>query len=190
MDRIYRSVVTRRLRAMGIRDKPIAPASRWQNGFVERLIGSIRRECVDHIIVLGEVHLRRVLQSYAAIITTSERIGHWTRTRRFLARFSGPEASVHPRYLVDFAITASGFRFTVHTGNCRSTVLEFYDLLSVCCFRSPLLGSSYPPCDSNTPRSARVPHRSGSLRQSRASAARAKPEPSANLGSARANRQR
>ena len=63
--RIYGSVVTRRLRAMGIRDKPIAPASPWQNGFAERLIGSIRRECVDHIIVLGEMHLRRVLKSYA-----------------------------------------------------------------------------------------------------------------------------
>jgi len=64
-DRIYGAVVTRRLRAMGIRDKPIAPASPWQNGFVERLIGSIRRECVDHIIVLGEAHLRRILKSYA-----------------------------------------------------------------------------------------------------------------------------
>jgi transposase InsO family protein len=63
-DRIYGSVVTRRLRAMGIRDKPTAPASPWQNGFAERLIGSIRRECVDHIIVLGEAHLRRVLKSY------------------------------------------------------------------------------------------------------------------------------
>jgi hypothetical protein len=65
-DRIYGAVVTRRLRAMGIRDKPIAPASPWQNGFAERLIGSIRRECLDHIIVLGEVHLRRNLISYAA----------------------------------------------------------------------------------------------------------------------------
>src|SRR6478609_8656772 len=64
-DRIYGSVVTRRLRAMGIRDKPTASASRWQNGFAERLIGSIRRECVDHIIVLGEAHLRRILKSYA-----------------------------------------------------------------------------------------------------------------------------
>jgi transposase InsO family protein len=64
-DRIYRSVVTRRLRAMGIRDKPAAPASPWQNGYAERLIGSIRRECVDHIIVLGEAHLRRILRSYA-----------------------------------------------------------------------------------------------------------------------------
>src|SRR4029077_5587884 len=64
-DRIYGSVVTRRVRAMGIRDKPTAPASPWQNGFAERLIGSIRRECVDHIIVLGEMHLRRILKSYA-----------------------------------------------------------------------------------------------------------------------------
>jgi transposase InsO family protein len=48
-----------------VRDKPIAPASPWQNGFAERLIGSIRRECLDHIIVLGEAHLRRILKSYA-----------------------------------------------------------------------------------------------------------------------------
>src|SRR6201985_316509 len=64
-DRIYGAVVTRRLCAMGIRDKPIAPASPWQNGFAERLIGSIRRECLDYIIVLGEAHLRRILKSYA-----------------------------------------------------------------------------------------------------------------------------
>jgi transposase InsO family protein len=64
-DSIYGAIVTRRLRAMGIRDKPIAPASPWQNGVVERLIGSIRRECVDHIIVLGDVHLRRILKSCA-----------------------------------------------------------------------------------------------------------------------------
>ena len=64
-DRIYGTVVTRRLRAMGIRDKPIAPSSPWQNGFAERLIGSIRRECLDHIIIFGEAHLRRILKSYA-----------------------------------------------------------------------------------------------------------------------------
>src|ERR1700682_5536063 len=64
--RIYGAVVTRRLRAMGIRDKPTAPASPWQNGFAERLIGSIRRECLDHIIVLSEEHLRRILKNYAA----------------------------------------------------------------------------------------------------------------------------
>ena len=64
-DRIYGTIVTRRLHAMGIRDKPIAPASPWQNGFAERLIGSIRRECLDHLVVLSEAHLRRIMQTYA-----------------------------------------------------------------------------------------------------------------------------
>jgi transposase InsO family protein len=64
-DRIYGAVVMRRIRAMGIRDKPTALTSPWQNGFAERLIGSIRRECVDHFDVLGEAHLRRILRAYA-----------------------------------------------------------------------------------------------------------------------------
>lgn len=51
---------------MGIRDKPTAPASPWQNSFAERLIGSICRECLDHIAVFGEAHLRRILRSYAS----------------------------------------------------------------------------------------------------------------------------
>jgi transposase InsO family protein len=75
-DRIYGTVVTRRLRAMGIRDKPTASASPWQNGVVERLIGSIRRECVDQIIVLGEAHLRRILKSYAGYY--NEVRTHWS----------------------------------------------------------------------------------------------------------------
>jgi hypothetical protein len=52
---------TNRLRAMGIRDKPIAPGSSRQNGFAERLIGSIRRDCVDHIVVPSEAHIRRIV---------------------------------------------------------------------------------------------------------------------------------
>lgn len=64
-DRIYSNIVQRRIRAMGIRDKPIAPAAPWQNSFTERLIGSIRRECLDHLAVLSEANLRRILQSYA-----------------------------------------------------------------------------------------------------------------------------
>jgi transposase InsO family protein len=64
-DHAYGAAVTRRLRAMGIRDKPIAPGSPWQNGFAERLIGSIRRECTDQVIAVGEGHLRRILRSYA-----------------------------------------------------------------------------------------------------------------------------
>jgi hypothetical protein len=50
-DRVYGEIFTRRLRAMGIRDRPIAPRSPWQNGYCERLIGSIRRECLDHVVV-------------------------------------------------------------------------------------------------------------------------------------------
>src|SRR5947208_8099624 len=64
-DCVYGAAFTHRLRTMGIRDKPIAPGSPWQNGFAERLIGSIRRECVDHLVVLGEAHLRRILTKYA-----------------------------------------------------------------------------------------------------------------------------
>ena len=63
-DGAYGEVFTRRLRAMGIRDRPITPRSPWQNGYVERVIGSIRRECLDHVIVWSEAHLRRVLRQY------------------------------------------------------------------------------------------------------------------------------
>ena len=65
-DCVYGAAVTHRLRTMGIRDKPIAPGSPWQNGFAERLIGSIRRECLNHVVVSGEAHLRRVLRTYAS----------------------------------------------------------------------------------------------------------------------------
>lgn len=70
-DGIYGAAVRRRLRAMGIRDKPIAPGSPWQNAFAERLIGTIRRECVDHLIVLGEAHLRGIVGEYAAYYNSS-----------------------------------------------------------------------------------------------------------------------
>jgi transposase InsO family protein len=65
-DGIYGTTVRRRLMAMGIRDRPTARGSPWQNGHAERLIGSIRRECLDYIVVLGEAHLRRTLQAYAS----------------------------------------------------------------------------------------------------------------------------
>jgi transposase InsO family protein len=63
-DRIFGDIVRCRLGAMGIRDRPIARGPPWQNGYAERLIGSIRRECLDHVVILGEAHLRRVLQAY------------------------------------------------------------------------------------------------------------------------------
>jgi transposase InsO family protein len=63
-DGCYGDVFIRRVRALGIRDHPTSPRSPWQNGYAERLIGSIRRECLDHIVVFGERHLRHVLLSY------------------------------------------------------------------------------------------------------------------------------
>ena len=65
-DGAYGHVFTRRVRAMGIRDRPISPSSPWQNGYVERLIGTLRRECLDHVLIIGVRHLRQVLVSYTA----------------------------------------------------------------------------------------------------------------------------
>ena len=64
-DRAYGEVFTKRIRAMGIRDRPIAPRSPWQNGVAERLIGSLRRECLNQTLIFGEKHLRRVLAGYS-----------------------------------------------------------------------------------------------------------------------------
>ena len=75
-DGAYGQVFVRRLRAMGIRDRPISPSSPWQNGYVERLIGSVRDECLDHVLVFGEAHLKRILATYAA---------YYNRVRRHLA---------------------------------------------------------------------------------------------------------
>jgi transposase InsO family protein len=63
-DCAYGKAYVRRLRAMGIRDRPTAPRSPWQNASAERLIGSIRREVLDHLVVFGERHFRWVLLSY------------------------------------------------------------------------------------------------------------------------------
>jgi transposase InsO family protein len=65
-DRAYGQAFTDRVRTMGIRDRPISPRSPWQNAYVERLIGTVRRECLDRMLIFGESHLRQVLGSYAA----------------------------------------------------------------------------------------------------------------------------
>jgi transposase InsO family protein len=75
-DSAYGEAFTRRLRAMGIRDRPTAARSPWQNGYCERVIGSIRRECLDHILVFGERHLRHLLRAYA---------DYYNRTRTHLS---------------------------------------------------------------------------------------------------------
>ena len=87
-DGAYGHAVTRRLAAMGIRDHPTAARSPWQNGHAERLIGSIRRECLDHIVVFGEGHLRRILTAYAAYY-------NGIRTHLAVAKDSPSRRSVH-----------------------------------------------------------------------------------------------
>jgi len=63
-DAVYGDIFKRRVRAMVIRDRPTSARSPWQNGYAERLIGSIRRDCLDHVVVFGERHLRHLLESY------------------------------------------------------------------------------------------------------------------------------
>ena len=89
-DCVYGEAFTRRTRAMGIRDRLTAPRSPWQNGYAERLIGSIRRECLDHVIISGERHLRHVLHSY-------QQYYNGTRTHLSLAKDSPLTRSVQPR---------------------------------------------------------------------------------------------
>ena len=95
-DGAFGPVYTRRIRAMEIRDHPTAPHSPWQNGYVERLIGSIRREALDHLIVFGEAHLRAVLKAYASYY--NELRTHLS-LRKMLQIFGGPRRSAaSPRF--------------------------------------------------------------------------------------------
>jgi hypothetical protein len=110
------NVLTRRLRAMGIRDKPIAPASPWQNGFAERLIGSIRRECLDHIVVFGEAHLLRILRSYVHYYNDVRTHRSLDKDAPIARRFSAPGASHCFPSWADSITATPGSRFSVRTG--------------------------------------------------------------------------
>jgi transposase InsO family protein len=63
-DGIYGQLFQQRMAQLGTKEVPIAPRSPWQNPYVERLIGTIRRECLNHVIVLNEAHLMRILRDY------------------------------------------------------------------------------------------------------------------------------
>jgi transposase InsO family protein len=91
-DGIYGYDFVRRARSMGIEQAVISPRSPWQNPYVERLIGSIRRECLDHTIVLNERHLRRVLVEYV-------RYYHGSRTHLGLGKDCPETRSVEPPQL-------------------------------------------------------------------------------------------
>jgi len=87
-DACYGSQFVRRARSLGIRDHPTSARSPWQNGYAERLIGSIRRECLDHVVVFGARHLRHVLLSYMDYYNT-------VRTHLSLAKDAPIRRPVH-----------------------------------------------------------------------------------------------
>jgi putative transposase len=89
-DGIYGTIFRQRLENMGIKEVITAPQSPWQNPFVERLIGSIRRDCLDHVIVLNESHLSRILSSYFYYY-------HYDRTHYGLGKDTPFERQVQPR---------------------------------------------------------------------------------------------
>jgi transposase InsO family protein len=107
-DGSYGAAVIRRLQAMGIRDHPIAPRSPWQNGHVERLIGSTRRDCLDHVIVFGEAHLRRILAEYATYYNK-------LRTHRSLTK----DAPLHRAIERLGAVTSQPILGGLHQRYCR-----------------------------------------------------------------------
>ena len=94
-DKSYGPAFRHRVRAMGITEVITAPRSPWQNPYAERLIGSIRRECLDHVIIFNERHLRRVLSSYIFnTIMTPERIFPSARSARVLVPYNLPRPAI------------------------------------------------------------------------------------------------
>jgi len=88
-DGIYGDYFRRRVQGLGIEEVLTAPRSPWQNPYVERLVGSIRRECLDHVIVLNERHLLQILKSYLAYY-------HRSRTHLSLGKDAPEPRAVHP----------------------------------------------------------------------------------------------
>jgi transposase InsO family protein len=93
-DKIYGCDFREHLRGLSIQEVLSAPASPWQSAFVERLIGSVRRDCLDHVIVLGEGHLRRILKSYLAYY-------HRSSTHLGLAKDTPEPRAVQPPEMGD-----------------------------------------------------------------------------------------
>src|SRR5439155_11625722 len=89
-DQVYGERFSRQAKALDIREAVIAPRSPWQNAYAERVIGSIRRECLDHVVVIGERHLLGILSKYADYY-------NGTRTHLSLAKGTHPSHGVCSR---------------------------------------------------------------------------------------------
>jgi transposase InsO family protein len=74
-DASYGPVFCERLKSLGVIDRPTAPRSPWQNSYVERVISTLRRDCLNHVIPINERHLRALLKEY--IVYYNESRPHW-----------------------------------------------------------------------------------------------------------------
>jgi hypothetical protein len=110
-DGAYGQAFTRRVRAMGIRDRPISPRSPWQNPYVERLIGTLRRDCLDHVVIFSEGHLRRVLRLYSLYYNKTHTHLGWARTRRHDEPFNDLGSSSPHQSCPDCIIATRGCDF-------------------------------------------------------------------------------
>ncbi|MEN8183020.1 MAG: integrase core domain-containing protein [Myxococcota bacterium] len=93
-DRIYGTDFSRRVEGLGLHEVPTAPRSPWQNAYAERFIGSLRRECLDHIIVLNEWHLGRFLSGFTRYYNRS-------RTHLSLDKDAPERRAIHSRGIGD-----------------------------------------------------------------------------------------
>jgi transposase InsO family protein len=128
IDRGLRYVFTAWLRAMGIRDRPISPQSPWQNGYAERVIGTLRRECLDQMVIFGETHLRRILSTYAAYYNLQSSAHALGITERCPLASSSPTVWCHCRHS-DLVWTASPIRSDMIFGKLGSA--HFHDEIRV-----------------------------------------------------------
>ena len=124
-DRAFGVAFKARVRAMGIRDRPTSFRSPWQNGYVERLIGSIRRECTDHLIVFNAQHLRRILAKYATYYNDVRTHVRLARTPLVDGRSSASGILLRIRSLADYTINTVGCSFRKRHGKSQINHLHF-----------------------------------------------------------------
>jgi hypothetical protein len=115
-DRAYGAAFIRRIRAMGIRDRPVLARSPWQNGYAERLIGSIRRECLDHSSLLASAIFATFSHRTKNTTTRSERTYRCRRTLRFGVMCAAQGACVRRRPWAGYTINMFAFEFPTGTG--------------------------------------------------------------------------
>jgi hypothetical protein len=131
-DGAYGHAFRRRVRRMGIGDRPTSPRSPWQNAYAERLIGTLRRDCLDHVLIFGERHLRRTLTLYSSYYNE-------TRTHLSLDKDAPLRRAVQTRGTIAATPSLSGLHhqyarigFSGRTRDLR------------CCRHAPITSHGYP----------------------------------------------